>query len=230
MSEDPETVRQIEALARDTRPLLVLDVDDVLLDFVGPLIGYLDEQGIDLKLDSFRLHGNMTDRASGLAVEDERVSALIDAFFVVQAQWQTSANGAAKALAAIAEDAEVVMLTAMAHRHRDIRRGHLDALGFPYPLLTTNTPKGPAVRMLRGGGMRPVAFVDDIPRNLASVRESVPDASLFHLMSMPSLRALLPPVPEDTVIVDDWAEAARLISNALGLRAPSRVATPGGRG
>ena len=34
MSDDPETVRQIAELARDTRTLLVLDVDEVLLEFV----------------------------------------------------------------------------------------------------------------------------------------------------------------------------------------------------
>ncbi|GLS38789.1 hypothetical protein GCM10010869_43860 [Mesorhizobium tianshanense] len=34
MSDDPETARQIEELAADDRPLLVLDVDDVVLEFI----------------------------------------------------------------------------------------------------------------------------------------------------------------------------------------------------
>ncbi len=37
MSDDPETARQIAELSRDTRPLLVLDVDEVLLEFVTPV-------------------------------------------------------------------------------------------------------------------------------------------------------------------------------------------------
>ena len=36
MSDDPETARQIEELSADDRPLLVLDVDDVVLEFIRP--------------------------------------------------------------------------------------------------------------------------------------------------------------------------------------------------
>ncbi len=217
MSDDPETERQIAELARDTRPLLVLDVDDVLLEFVGPLIRYFDSHDVDLRLDTFRLHGNAFERNTGMALQDERVSAMIDAFFTSQSDWQESVEDAADIIAGLAPHAEVVMLTAMAHRHRDTRRRHLDALGFPYPLVTTETAKGPAIRRLRGDTPRPVAFVDDLPRNLLSVRDSLADAHLFHLMAMPSLRALLPPLPEDIHIVDRWTEAGPKIAAALGI-------------
>lgn len=216
MSDDPETLRQIAELARDTRPLLVLDVDDVLLEFIAPLIRYFDSQDVDLKLDTFRLHGNAWERKSGLAVKDERVSAMIDAFFTSQAEWQESVADAADTIAGLSRNAEVVMLTAMAHRHRVTRRKHLDALGFPYPLVTTETAKGPAIRQLRGATSRPVAFVDDLPRNLLSVREALADAHLFHLMAMPSLRVLLPPLPADIHVVDEWKHAGPRIAEALG--------------
>lgn len=217
MSDDPETARQIAELASDTRPLLVLDVDDVLLEFVNPFVSFLDGQDIELKLTTFRLHENATYRSTGALVETERVSALIDEFFRVQADWQTGANGAVDAISALSDRVEVVLLTAMPHRHRSTRRAHLDTLGFPYPLLTTEQAKGPAIRQLRGAYPRPLAFVDDIPRNHQSVREAVPEAHLFHLMSVPSLRALLPPAPEGTVIVDDWTVAGPMIAAALGV-------------
>jgi hypothetical protein len=78
-------------------------------------------------------------------------------------------------------------------------------------------PKGPAIRQLRGDAGRPVAFVDDIPHNLVSVRAAVADAHLFHLMAMPSLRALLPPLPDDMIVVEDWSDAAPRIAAALGI-------------
>jgi hypothetical protein len=109
------------------------------------------------------------------------------------------------------------MLTAMPHRHRATRRALLDQLGLPYPLLTTETPKGPAIRQLRGKYPRPVAFVDDIPHNLVSVRETVADAHLFNLTTYPGLRPLLPPLPEGIAIVDDWREATPKIARALGI-------------
>lgn len=218
MSDDPETVRQIAELALDDRPLLVLDVDDVVLDFIKPFPRFLASQGLELRLDSFRLHGNISDMASGEAVEPARVAAAIDDFFQTQADWQEITEGAAEALASFGGRAEIVMLTAMPHRHRTVRRAHLDALGLPYPLLTTEMPKGPAIARLRGERGRPVAFVDDQPRNLISARETVGDAHLFHLMADNSLRALLPPFDETGIaIVTDWREAGPLIARALGI-------------
>jgi hypothetical protein len=217
MSDDPETARQIAELSRDTRPLLVLDVDEVLIEFVRPFVLFLDKQGIELKLSTFRLFGNAIDRQTKLPLENERVSALLSDFFDAQADWQAAADGAAEAVADLAGNAEIVMLTAMPHRHRAIRRAHLDHLGFPYPLLTTEAAKGPAIRRLRGESGRPVAFVDDIPHNLVSVRAAVADAHLFHLMATPSLRAMLPPLIDGIVAVDDWRIAGPKIAAALGI-------------
>ncbi|MEQ1952669.1 hypothetical protein [Mesorhizobium sp. CN2-181] len=217
MSEDPETARQIAELSLDTRPLLVLDVDDVLMEFVRPFMLFLDAQGLELTLATFRLHGNIRDKKTGEALDREPVSALIDGFFAVQAEWQTPLEGAVGAIAELARQAEIVMLTAMPHRHRATRRAHLDRLGFPYPLLTTETAKGPAIRELRGMTARPVAFVDDIPHNLVSVRAAVSEAHLFHLMALPQMRSLLPPLPEQIEIVDDWREAEPRIAAALGI-------------
>jgi hypothetical protein len=217
VSDDPETLRQMEELSHDGRPLLVLDVDDVLLDFVKPFPAYLESRGYKLTLDSFRLHGNIADIATGVAAEAGTVTELIDAFFVAQSEWQGVTEGAADALKFIGDRAEIILLTAMPHRHRQSRIDYLDGLGFKYPLLTTEMAKGPAIERLRGDSGRPVAFVDDQPRNLASAKESVPDVHLFHLMADISLRAMLPPPPEGAHVVDDWKEAAPKIAKVLGL-------------
>lgn len=216
-SEDPETARQIAELSRDARPLVVLDVDEVVLEFVRPFIGFLGSQGLKFDTTSFRLNGNISDATTGAIVEPDRVAVLLDGFFAVQAEWQITAEGAAEAIAALAGSAEIVMLTAMPHKHRTVRRAHLDALGFPYPLLTTERAKGPAIRQLRGETRRSVAFVDDIPRNLASVREAVADAHLFHVMAHAEMRRLLPPLPEGIVSAEDWRDAAVKIAAALGI-------------
>lgn len=217
MSDDPETARQIAELARDDRPLLVVDVDEVVLEFVNPFARFLDRQGLDLKTDTFALHGNVVARDSGTAVEKERVTGLITVFFDAQAEFQTAADGAVEVLAGLSGKAEIVMLSSMPHRHRPIRRGLLDQLGLPYPLLSTEAAKGPAIRQLRGDRERPVAFIDDIPRNLHSAAEAVPDAALFHLMAHQGLRALLLPLPAPIVAVENWRDAAPRIAAALGI-------------
>ncbi|WP_192258737.1 hypothetical protein [Mesorhizobium caraganae] len=217
MSDDPETARQIAELAADDRPLLILDVDDVVLEFIRPFPHFLKSRGFGLTLASFRLTGNIAETASGRLIEQPEVTALLGDFFDAQADWQSVTDGAEQALASLGDRAEIVLLTAMPHRHRAARRAHLDALGLPYPLLTTEMAKGPAVAKLRGSKGRPVAFVDDQPANLISARNSVADAHLFHLMADNSLRAYLPPVPDDIVPVEDWRDAAPKIASALGL-------------
>ena len=217
MSDDPETARQIEELAADDRPLLVLDVDDVVLEFIKPFPHYLKSRGFGLTLASFRLTGNIAETASGRLIEQPEVTALLGDFFDAQADWQSIADGAADALAMLGRSAEIVMLTAMPHKHRAVRRAHLDALGLDYPLLTTEMAKGPAIAKLRGAKGRRVAFVDDQPSNLVSARNSVADAHLFHLMADNSLRAFLPPTPQDIISVENWREAAPRIAAALEL-------------
>ena len=68
MSDDPETARQIAELSRDTRPLLVLDVDEVVVEFIRPFVGFLGSNGLKFDTFSFRLHGNISDVASGAIV------------------------------------------------------------------------------------------------------------------------------------------------------------------
>ncbi|RJT32063.1 hypothetical protein D3227_27015 [Mesorhizobium waimense] len=217
MSDDPETARQIEELAADDRPLLVLDVDDVVLEFIRPFPHFLKSRGFGLTLASFRLTGNIAETASGRLIEQQEVSELLGEFFDAQADWQSITDGAAEALSTLGGRAEIVLLTAMPHKHRAVRRAHLDALGLPYPLLTTEMAKGPAVAKLCGKKGRPVVFVDDQPSNLASVQSSVADAHLVHLMADNSLRAFLPPAADGVIVVEDWRDAAPKIAAALGL-------------
>lgn len=218
MSDDPETVRQIAKLSSSDRPLLVVDVDDVLIEFIRPFPRYLAAQGFELRLDSFRLTGNIYRLADGIVVERGDVEVLTDSFYAAQADWQDAVEGALDALRRIGVMAEVVMLTAMPHRHHAIRRAHLDRLGFHFPLLTTEMAKGPAIARLRGVNQRPVAFVDDQPRNLLSARETVPDSALFHLMADNSLRRLMPALAHGAHTVENWTDALPRIASALGLR------------
>lgn len=217
MSDDPQTARQIAELAASNLPLLVLDVDDVILEFIRPFPRYLQSRGYELRFDSFALNGNVFDRATGERAPKEVVHQLVDDFFVVQDDWQEPAEDAAETIANIARAAEVVLLTAMPHRHWATRRRLLDRFELNYPLLTTERAKGPAIKALRGNHPRPVAFIDDMPYNLVSAREAVHDAHLFHLMADTSMRALMPPLPDGITMLDHWRDAEPEISRALGL-------------
>ncbi|MET0748385.1 MAG: hypothetical protein ABWY49_09350, partial [Rhizobium sp.] len=73
------------------RPLIVCDIDEVVLEFLTPFTRYLRANDHDLLPRSFRLHGNVVSLRDGIAPEDAVVSAMLEDFFLTQDQWQTPA-------------------------------------------------------------------------------------------------------------------------------------------
>ena len=83
-------------------------------------------------------------------------------------------------------------------------------------VIETEDAKGNAVAALMGHHPdKPVAFIDDLPPNHASVLKSVPGALGLHLMAYQGLRPHLPPMPEGVTSVEDWPAAAQAIAGAL---------------
>jgi hypothetical protein len=201
-----------EEIRLGDRPLLICDVDEVALEFVTPFMGFLQSRGHELRPESFRLTGNIFALDSGLAADQARVSGFLEDFFAEQDQWQRAAESAADTLADLSRAADVVFLTAMPPRHRAIRRRVLDAAGMPFPMIASEKAKGPAALALHGGRDLPVAFVDDIFRNLHSVREHLPDALLVNLMAHDGFRALAPHPGEGIVTAESWSAAGRAIA------------------
>ncbi|MDK1385068.1 hypothetical protein QN224_06565 [Sinorhizobium sp. 8-89] len=198
------------------RPLIVSDVDEVVLEFLTPFKLFLESRRHRLLPRSFRLTGNIVDLQNGEAASEAAVKALLDAFYAAQEQWQIPAALVVKTLAELSAEADIVFLTAMPPRHAAVRRALLDALGLPYPLFASEEPKGPLVERLHGARKLPVVFIDDILRNLHSVRDYAPSCLLINLMANAEFRALAP-VPDIGIhTVADWADAARLIRAHFG--------------
>ncbi len=193
------------------RPLIVCDIDEVVLEFLTPFRNFLRSSGHDLLARSFRLHGNIVLRADGVAVEKAAVDNLLEEFFTLQDKWQTPATLAVETLESLAEDADLVFLTAMPPRHAVVRRTLLDHHRLHYPLLATEEPKGPVVKQLQDARDVPVVFIDDILRNLHSVRSHAPDCLLVNIMANAEFRAMAPEPGEGIASAEDWPHAARII-------------------
>jgi hypothetical protein len=214
----PEERERIEALSRSERPLVVCDIDEVVLEFVSPFMEFLDSHGHELRTDSFRLTGNVYIKKTGQAADNAAVSGFLEAFFGEHDEWQKPAEGALDTLAGIEAEhgADIVFLTAMPPRHHARRRTLLDAHGFSHPMIATEDAKGEAVAALvRHHPQRPVAFIDDLPPNHVSVLQAVPDALGLHLMAYRPLRPHLPPMPKGVTSVEDWPAAAAAIADFL---------------
>ncbi|WP_337270832.1 hypothetical protein [Oryzifoliimicrobium ureilyticus] len=210
-------VTDVAHVALSNRPLLVCDLDEVVLEFVTPFAAFLRSQGYELLPRSFRLHGNIVSLTTGAEARKESVDDFLESFFLAQADWQTPANAAVESLDLLSHDCDVVFLTAMPPRHQRIRRGLLDRLGLYQQMVATKEPKGPVVARLHGDRNLPVAFIDDILSNLISVSEHLPDCFLVHLMANDEFRHLAPPVSGKIAAATTWADADRLIRTHFGL-------------
>src|SRR5580692_4876195 len=62
------------------RPLLIVDADEVLLQFADGFDRFLRRRGLFLDLVSYRLHGNVKRVDDGIAVLDVEVTSLLDDF------------------------------------------------------------------------------------------------------------------------------------------------------
>lgn len=211
MTTAADSILDITHVCVTDRPLVVCDVDDVVLHFTDPFIDFLSAEGYDFLPRSFKLTGNILARDSGVEIDAVEVKQLIHAFFETQETWQLPFEDVAKTLAALSADADVVFLTAMPPCYSEQRRRLLDRFGLAFPLIASEEPKGPIMRRLNAERLLPTTFIDDMAYNLHSVREHMPDSLLIQLMPDTPLRLMAPKPQEDIVRARDWRHAEELI-------------------
>ncbi|MEB2846081.1 hypothetical protein GAO09_19860 [Rhizobiales bacterium RZME27] len=193
------------------RPLVVCDVDDVVLHFAAPFQEFLLAQGHEFLPRSFNLMGNIVASDTRLEVDIAGVYRLIGAFFEAQESWQLPIEEVVQTLEALSADADVVFLTAMPPLYSQQRRRLLDRLGLAFPLIASEEPKGPMMRRLNAERIFPTTFIDDMAHNLHSVRTHMPDSLLIHMMPDSALHLMAPKPQDDIVRARDWRHAEELI-------------------
>lgn len=201
-----------------SRPLVICDCDEVLLHFVGPFADYLAaEHDLALHLDSFALSGNIK-RADGTVIDPTKFMPLLNGFFETHMPTQTPAPGAAAALAALAEDCDIVILTNVDEQHNIVRTAELARHGMPYRVVTNSGPKGRPVRALMDEyRAKTGAFVDDLPPHHSSVKRAAPEVYRLHMVADPRLHGLIPAAADADARIDDWAAALPVLQSALGV-------------
>ncbi len=202
----------LDGIALTDRPLVVCDVDDVVLEFVTPFQTFLESRGHRLIPRSFRLHGNIVSAADDTVLENDVVTALIDTFFADQEAWQTPFAEAVGSLGRISRQADLVFLTAMPPKHAAARRRLLDRFDLRYPMIAADEAKGPLVDRLHKRRPLPLAFIDDMVSNLHSVGEHVPECLLVHLPPPVEIHQFAPAAGEHVRKARDWAEAGSLVA------------------
>ncbi|MBX9797343.1 HAD family hydrolase [Sphingomonas sp.] len=195
------------------KPLLICDCDEVLLHMVRHFGLWLRERhDIDFSLAT----GDFTQamkRPDGSGLTREEMWGLLDQFFPGEMERQTLVPHAAEALAALAETAEIVILTNLGDHCRDHRIEQLARFGIAHRVETNQGGKGdPVARLMAEHGMPVTVFVDDLAVHHDSVARHAPQAHRLHMISEPDLARHVPPAPAAHARIDDWRSAQAWIA------------------
>lgn len=199
------------------RPLLITDCDEVLLHMIGHFREWLAEDhqvAFNLAAVGFR---DAMREADGKPVKEERVWALLNLFFESEMHRQNIVPGAAAALKAIGEVADIVILTNIGDAYQANRVAQLEAFDIRHRVLCNHGGKGrPVLELIEELRPSVAVFVDDLAVHHESVAKHAPEVWRLHMIAEPVLAAVTPPAPDAHARIDAWDEAAPWILERLG--------------
>ena len=210
------TQGQLETLRFTGRPLVICDVDEVIVHFTRDFEDYIGLHGLWLDTSSFALNGNIRYRETNAPAPEPVVAEMIGTFFETRTRHMQEIDGAVSSLLDIGARADVVLLTNLPHTAGDHRRENLKSHGLPYPVVTNSGPKGPAIRNLWQRGGRPVVFIDDSPSYIASAHEFAPEVKLVHFLHDHRFARNIEPLDFVSLRTASWDEARAYVMELIG--------------
>lgn len=196
------------------RPLVLVDVDEVLGLFMQGFGDFLAGRGLEFRIDRFALFQNIYRPGAAEHLDLESGRELFDEFFRTHCHEIEPAPGAIPALNRLAGRAEILILSNAPAQAERLRAQWLKRHGLAHPLILNTGPKGPIAAGLVGQTPHPTAFVDDLLPNLDSVAEHSPATATFQHVADERLRPLAPR-SERHPRIDDWAALAEAIEAAI---------------
>ncbi len=217
MATDATLPPEIATLRLDpARPLVIVDVDEVLAMFMAGFERFLTGHGLEVRIDRFALFQNIFRPGETEHLDVAAGRQLFELFFERDVEDIDPAPGAAAQLARIAADASIVILTNAPKQSREPRARWLVKHGFDYPMVVNSGLKGPCVAAMTAMTSGKAAFVDDLLPNLDSVKADAPAVATFQHVADERLRPLAFSKPELHRRIDDWAELGPAIAAAIG--------------
>ncbi|VVS96784.1 conserved hypothetical protein [Sphingomonas sp. EC-HK361] len=205
------------------KPLLICDCDEVLLHMVRHFGTWLDEtHDIDFDIAGGDFVTAMKRRDGKPAPSREEMWGYLKGFFPDEMHRQTLVPHAREALAALAQAADIVILTNLEDECRQPRLEQLAAFGIEHRVECNQGGKGdPVARLVAEHGDPVTVFVDDLAVHHDSVARRAPQVHRLHMISEPTLAATMPPAPAAHARIDDWREAQDWIAARFAAGRPA---------
>ena len=202
------------------RPLIVSDCDEVLLHMVAHFRDFLHEEtDFVFAMEGADFATAVRDRTSGEPAGKEEIWRQLGRFFETRMDRQLPIPGAIEGLNALAEHADVVILTNLNDSWQEKRRQQLESHGLNARVFTNQGPKGPALeRILAEYAPSKAIFIDDLPQHHLSARETVPDITTLHLCGEPLLAPHIDcahKAGHADARIDTWTEALPWLMDQL---------------
>jgi hypothetical protein len=197
------------------RPLIVVDVDEVLAMFMRGFERFVSGHGLEMRIERFALFQNIFRPGESEHIDVAAGRRLFEAFFEADPHEIDPAPGAAEALAELARRASILILTNAPGSGREARGRWLVEHGFDYPMIVNSGLKGPALAALSARTARPSAFIDDLLPNLDSVAADAPAVHRFQMVADERLRPLAFTAPERHQRIDEWPALKEAIEAAI---------------
>ena len=194
------------SLSQD-RPLVICDVDEVIVHFTREFEEFIDARGMELDFSthsrSFAISRFKHNKQPVGAIETGKV---VDQFFAERTLGMQPIDGATESLLNIARHADIVMLTNLPHEAGDDRRKNLERHGLNFPVITNSGPKGPAIARMASQVAAPVVFIDDSPGFITSAFEHAPNVHLVHFIHDERFARLISPLEFVSLRTDNWKD------------------------
>jgi len=196
------------------RPLVIVDVDEVLGLFMQGFGAFIAERGYELRFERFALFQNIYRPGAAEHLDLAEGRELFNAFFRAGCGEIEPAPGAVAALNRLKARAEILILSNAPAEAERLRGDWLKRHGLPRALILSSGPKGPITAGLVAQTSGKTAFVDDLIPNLDSVAEHSPATATFQHVADLRLRPLAPRSDRHPRI-DDWAALGEAIEAAV---------------
>lgn len=196
-----------------TRPLIISDCDEVLLHMVAPFKAWLEaNEGVDFNLEGHNFTEALRWQNNGELLEPADIWRMLGRFFDTQMDTQEPIAGAVESINALAEHADVVILTNLVDERREKRAEQLLRVGIEAPVYTNQGPKGPALQAIleEHGADRRAFFIDDLAQHHMSVKEIAPQVVRLHMCGEPMIAGGITCAHREghaDARIDVWAEA-----------------------
>lgn len=196
------------------RPLVIVDVDEVLGLFMAGFGAFVAERGFELRFERFALFQNLYRPGATEPLDMAEGRGLFDDYFRTHCGEMEPAPGAVEALRRLKPRAELLILSNAPADAERLRGDWLRRHGLPEALILSTGPKGPITATLVAQTSGRTAFIDDLLPNLDSVAEHAPQTATFQHVADLRLRPLAPR-SERHPRIDDWAELGAAIEEAI---------------